>query len=114
MNKYRAKKKEVDGLEFDSIREAGRYEFLMERLKQGEIKDLVLQPTFLLQDKFEYKGKKIRKIEYIADFKYYDKMTKQVVVEDVKSEFTSKLPVYRIKKKMLLFNYPDINFYEIY
>ena len=113
MNKYNAKKTEVDGYVFDSMREANRYKELMLMLKSKEISDLVLQPTFLLLEGFTYKGKKERKIEYLADFKYKDKQGK-TVVEDVKSKFTAKLPVYRIKKKLLLDRYPEINFYEIF
>ncbi|OQA06328.1 MAG: hypothetical protein BWY67_01977 [Bacteroidetes bacterium ADurb.Bin397] len=36
---------------------------------------------------------------YIADFTYMEKG--QYVVEDVKSDFTRKNPVYRLKKKLI-------------
>jgi hypothetical protein len=72
MSKYRNKKCVCDGLNFDSLKEMRRYKELMLLYKAGKIDGLVLQPTFLLQDKFKHEGKGIRKIEYIADFMYRD------------------------------------------
>jgi hypothetical protein len=45
-NKYRAVKTEVDGIMFDSKKEAGRYVELKKRLDAGIIQDLKLQPKF--------------------------------------------------------------------
>ena len=100
-SKYRAKKMELDGIMFDSKKEAQRYSELKMLEKGSVIKNLELQPRFLLQDKFEYKGKLIRKIEYIADFKYIDE-NGNTVVEDVKG---LKTDVYNIKKKLFLNKY---------
>ncbi|MDE6182522.1 MAG: DUF1064 domain-containing protein [Eubacteriales bacterium] len=71
MNKYNNKKIKIDGIKFDSKAEAKRYQQLKLMEQAGLIKDLVLQPKFLLQDKFRYKNKTYRKIEYIADFSYF-------------------------------------------
>lgn len=101
-SKYGAKKTEIDGIKFDSKKEGKRYLELKEMLKNGAISNLELQPRFLLQDKFKYNGKTIRKIEYVADFKY--KAGADTVVEDVKG---FKTDVYNIKKKIFLFNYGD-------
>lgn len=74
-------------------------------MKQGLIKDLELQKEYLLQDKFVINGKTRRKITYRADFAYYDiKEGKQHVV-DVKSKFTAKEKVYRLKKKLFEYKY---------
>lgn len=98
-SKYRAKKTVVDGIEFDSRREANRYCELKLLEKAKEIRNLELQPRFLLQDKFKDKqGNTHRKIEYVADFMYVDKQGRNVV-EDVKGVLTD---VYKIKKKMFL------------
>lgn len=103
-SKYNAKKTIVDGYPFDSKREAERYCELKLFLKAGEIKDLVLQPRFLLQDEFYDKNEvKHKKIEYVADFLYIDKAGRNVV-EDVKGVLTD---VYKIKKKMFLKKYDD-------
>ena len=103
-SKYNAKKTVVDGIEFDSIREAERYRELKLLERGKEIRNLVLQPRFLLQDKFVDKhGKTHRKIEYVADFLYIDKDGK-AIVEDVKGVLTD---VYKIKKKMFLKIYDD-------
>lgn len=100
--KYKAKKVIVDGITFDSKKEARRYQELKLLERAGVIKDLVLQPSFLLQDKFEYKDKTEHKIKYIADFKYLDTKTGKVVVEDVKGY---KTDVYKIKRKLFLKKY---------
>ncbi|MEG0250274.1 MAG: DUF1064 domain-containing protein [Peptostreptococcus sp.] len=104
-SKYRAKKMELDGILFDSKKEAQRYSELKMLEKGSIIKDLELQPRFLLQDKFVYQGKTIRKIEYIADFKYIDEKG-NTVVEDVKG---LKTDVYNIKKKLFLNKYMNEN-----
>lgn len=70
MNKYRNKKVIVEDYVFDSIQESRRYKELKLLSKAGEIKDLQLQPHFLLQEAFKKNGKTYRKIEYIADFMY--------------------------------------------
>ncbi|MEJ8752644.1 DUF1064 domain-containing protein [Lagierella sp. ICN-221743] len=109
-NKYNARKTIIDGIKFDSKKEAYRYRELKLLLKAGEIKDLELQPKFTLQDSFKHQGKTQRKITYIADFKYYDNLKKCWIVEDTKG---FKTDVYNIKKKMFLKKYGDeYNFIE--
>lgn len=103
-SKYNAKKKVVDGHLFHSTKEAERYCELKLFLKAGLIRNLVLQPRFLLQDKFKDKqGKTHRKIEYVADFLYIDNDGK-AIVEDVKGVLTA---VYKLKKKMFLKIYDE-------
>lgn len=103
-NKYNAKKTIVDGHPFDSKREAERYCELKLLEKAKEIRNLELQPRFLLQNKFKDKqGNTHRKIEYVADFMYVDKDGK-TVVEDVKGVLTA---VYKLKKKMFLKIYDE-------
>ena len=73
-------------------------------LKAGLIRNLELQPRFLLQDEFFDKNEvKHKKIEYVADFMYIDKCGK-TIVEDVKGVLTE---VYKIKKKMFLKIYDE-------
>lgn len=102
MNKYRNQKTVIDGHRFDSKREAERYAELCILVKAGDIKDLVLQPKFPLQDKFKCRGKNIAAIAYIADFQYIETATGSVVVEDVKGMETE---AFRIKKKLFLRKY---------
>lgn len=103
-SKYNAKKIKIDGHTFDSKREAQRYCELKLFLRAGEIRNLVLQPRFLLQDEFfDKNGVKHKKIEYVADFLYIDKNGK-AIVEDVKGVLTD---VYKIKKKMFLKKYDE-------
>lgn len=113
ISKYKNKKIIYDGITFDSIKEKNRYIELKMLEKAGLIKELELQPKFLLIDTIRYKGKTYPKTYYIADFKYYDNHLKKYIVEDVKSKITAKDKTYRLKIKMLLSKYQDINFEEI-
>lgn len=108
--KYGNRKTVVDGKEFDSKAEAERYKELRLMEKADIIKDLVLQPEFLLQDKFRYKGKTERAVKYIADFKYFDVKKSVYVVEDVKGVETE---VFKIKRKLFLKQYGDEYDFEI-
>lgn len=103
MKKYRNKK--TNG--YDSAKESYRAGKLKLLERAGEITDLQEQVTFILQDKFKRDGKAERAITYIADFVYIQDGKK--IVEDVKG---FKTDVYKIKRKMLLFRYPDIVFLE--
>lgn len=94
-SKYRNQPVEVDGVRFDSKKEAARWVELQYWERASFIRDLERQVPFVL----EVNGTRIGK--YIADFRYLDIATGQVVVEDVKSEATRKLPVYRMKKKLM-------------
>lgn len=94
-NKYGASKKEVDGIMFDSEKEARRYGDLKMLQKAGLIGMLELQKPYELH----VDGEKIA--SYIADFVYLDAKSGLTVVEDVKSEHTRTLPVYRLKRKLM-------------
>lgn len=102
--KYHAIK--TDG--YDSRKEARRAAELKLLLKAGNITDLTEQPRFLLQEGFTYRGKSVRRIEYVADFMYLQ--DGKTVVEDVKGMQTD---VYKIKKKLFLKKYPTIDFREV-
>ena len=87
---------------FDSKSECKRYNELWHLEKVGVISDLQKQVKIVLQESFNYQGKTKRSIIYIADFKYYHNEKKTFVYEDLKSSFTAKNPVYRLKIKLLL------------
>lgn len=106
-NKYGNHKRELDGYKFDSIKEMNRYSELKLLKRGGVIKNLRLQPRYELQEGFTYQGKKERKIEYVADFEYTE--NSKTVVEDVKG---MKTDVYKLKRKLFLYRYPDLTFYE--
>lgn len=100
----------MDGVVFASKAEMGRYWELKILEKKGLITDIELQPEYILQDAFIHKGKKIQPIKYRADFRYRDTMRNRVIVEDCKGMMTE---IYKLKKKMLLKRYPDMNFIEV-
>lgn len=111
MTKYRAIRTTVDGITFDSKREANRYSELKMMEKAGIINSLKLQPEF----KCQINGKKI--CTYKADFEYLmvdeegpDGQIGYYIVEDVKG---FKTPVYRLKKKLVEACYPGTVIKEI-
>ena len=109
MSKYNSKKTIVDGIIFDSKKESVRYTELKLLKAAGIIKYFNCQPTFLLQDGYKKKdGKIVRPIMYIADFEIFYP-DGHCEVEDVKSPGTIT-QVFRIKRKLLEMQYPEINF----
>ena len=92
MNKYHAKKQTVDGIVFDSKREAARYAELKLLECAGEIGDLEVHPVFPI------KVNEMRVCTYEGDFSYHDRRTGLQGTEDVKGVRT---PLYRLKKKLV-------------
>lgn len=98
-----------DVVDFDSKKEARRFDILYPLFKAGKIRELKLQPQFTLQEAYTTpEGKRVRAIRYQADFSYERPTAPDAtgtvrwlpVVEDVKSEAT-KTRVYSIKKKLM-------------
>ena len=107
-NKYRNKKTEVDGIKFASMAEAKRYRELRLLERAGEIRTLIMQPSFVIQDAFtSNQGLRISAIRYVADFEYFDNKTGETIVEDVKGV---KTDVFLIKMKMFLKRYQQYKF----
>ena len=120
--KYKAKKTEVDGITFDSMKEAKRYQELKILEAAGQIKDLRLQvpyeliPAMREPDTIGKRGGKIkgklieRAVVYKADFVYQEKLDIpfndqekwEEVVEDVKGMRTKE---YILKRKLMLYRY---------
>lgn len=102
--KYGNRKTEVDGIKFDSEKEARRYAELLLMQKAGEIYELQRQvPFVLIPTQRDEKGKVIeREVKYIADFTYREKGVNRLVVEDTKGMRTDK---YIIKRKLLLYRH---------
>lgn len=113
-SKYGANKTEIDGIVFDSRKEARRYTDLKLLERAGMIKDLQLQVKYeLIPIQREpdtigkrggvIKGKVIeRPVYYMADFVYMITGTGEKVVEDTKGFRTKE---YIIKRKLMLYKY---------
>lgn len=101
-SKYRAKPTFVEGIRFDSKREAARYGELRSLVNAKVIEDLKLQPRFPLI------VNSALVCTYVADFQYTERG--KVVIEDVKGFVT---PEYKIKRKLLLALHPGIDHREI-
>lgn len=91
--KYRNSRVVFNGVTFDSIKERDRYIVLLERLARGVISGLSVHHPI----KALYNGEEL--FTYEADFVYFSNGVQ--VVEDVKSEATESLALFRLKKKIL-------------
>ena len=103
-NKYRSQKITVDGITFDSVKEANRWQELRILERAGEIRDLQRQvPFVVIPTQRDENGKLIEKeVRYVADFTYIEKGKLTRTVEDVKSEAT-RTREYIIKRKLMLY-----------
>lgn len=99
-SKYKARKTVVDGITFDSRREADRYIVLKSMEEDGAIEGLRRQIRYELVPAFDVDGKHYRPIFYVADFVYRE--DGKEVVEDVKGMRTD---VYRLKSKLFAKRY---------
>ncbi len=100
-NKYGNKKTELDGIVFDSKKEASRWAELVMLEKVGLISDLQRQVPFEIVPKVG----KDRARYYIADFTYMQAGKK--VIEDVKSPATRLDQLYRLKRALVLWKYTE-------
>lgn len=111
MKKYGNKKTLYNGQVYDSKKEAKRAYELNLLQRAGVISNLERQRRFeLLPAYTNNKGKKVRPIIYIADFVY--KKNGIYYVEDVKGSKKVLTDVYRIKKKIFEYKYPEYIFIE--
>lgn len=93
-SKYHNRKTDVQGITFDSCKEANRYQELLYMQKAGLIRNIELQPRYDLVVNSQKLG------FYKADFRYEMVDTSSVVVEDVKSPAT-RTPLYVLKRKLV-------------
>lgn len=96
-----------DGVVFDSELEMKYYrDVIYPKLNSGEIISCEFQKKYELQPSFKHYGTTVRQITYIADFYIvYADGSREVI--DVKG---MKTPEAQIKRKMMWYVYPDINF----
>ena len=119
--KYHSKKTVIDGITFDSKKEAERYSELKLLERCGAISNLELQKVYELipaqYELYERYGKNGNRIKdgkkciekscvYKADFVYIDNETGQQVVEDVKGyKGGQAYSLFTIKRKLMLERY---------
>lgn len=102
--KFNAKKTIIDGITFDSKREAKHYLVIRDMLKKGEIMNFERQVEIELQPSFTTivngKKSKVRPIRYVADFVlYYPGRTEIVEVKGFSTQ------AFKMKWKMLQYKY---------
>ena len=102
VRKYRNQKVTIDGITFDSKREAQRYAELQALASRNLIEDLRHQVPFELAPGVRFSNEKRAKpaLRYVADFAY--RLDGRLVVEDVKSAITAKAAAYRIKRHLMM------------
>lgn len=91
-SKYGNKKTEVNGIVFDSIREANRYKELLLMQKAGLIGLIERQVSYELNEGGSHS------LRYVCDFVYMDSRTGGKIYEDVKG---MKTKVYLKKKRLM-------------
>lgn len=100
-NKYGNRKTTVDGVTYDSAKEARRGAELRLLERAGEITDLHRQVKYELLPAQRRGGRVVeRPVSYVADFVY--KENGEEVVEDTKGMRTKE---YIIKRKLMLWQY---------
>ena len=103
MNKYGAKKVEIDGHIFDSRLEGRYYEHLLYLMNDGVVESFEMKKSYTLLDKFPHPktGKAVRAIKYTPDFEviYADG---HVEVVDTKGMKTRD---FIMRCKMFMFRY---------
>jgi hypothetical protein len=106
-HKYRAQATTVDGIKFASKAEARRYGELKLLKQAGEISGLTTHPRYVLQEGFRGRdGKMVRAITWKLDFGYREGA--QEIVEDVKGGKATQTEAFRIKRRLFLKRYPEI------
>ena len=85
------------------------YVYLKEQIREQKISNLMLQPSYTLQEAFTKNGKKFRPIIYIADFKYLDKNGNEIIV-DIKGKETVE---FKLKQKLFEYKFPDLSLFVV-
>jgi hypothetical protein len=98
VSKYGNRKTELDGMMFDSRKEAQRWAELQWMERGRLISGIERQVVFEIIPKTD----KYRAVKYVADFVYIDAKTGEKVVEDCKGMRTD---VYLLKKKLMYWKF---------
>ena len=106
-NKYNAIPTETDdGKKFPSMKEANEYLALRLLVRAGVIKDLILQPRFILQRANKAKG--IKQVKYTPDFQYFDIEKGVTTIVETKGFKTTDFIVRKnLFEQWLLDKHPD-------
>lgn len=105
MSKYHSRIVQYLGKTFHSMAERDYFMYLKSEELKGKIKDIKLQPSFVLQETFKKGDKTYRAITYKADFSYITTIDNKLHIVDRKGFYTD---VFKIKHKMFEYKYPDL------
>lgn len=116
-NKFNAKRVTVDGIEFDSTKEANRWMHLRALEKAGQISHLERQPRFKLycgNEPIKIRSKGYpngRHASVKFDFAYFDGQAR--VIEDVKGGKVTATEAYKIRKAIVEAMHPMVKIVEV-
>lgn len=108
-----AKKVKYDGYTFDSEMECLYYKELKEREEKGEVENIKVHHSYILQEEFvANNGRKHKAITYEPDFVFYDKIENRTRYIDIKGmvleEFALKWKMFDYKLR-----YHDNHYLEV-
>jgi hypothetical protein len=96
----------MDGHVFDSLAEMNRYVELRMLEKEKAIRELVLQPSFVIIPK----GPRIKRArKFTPDFSYTE--NNRQIIEDVKGFITKD---YELRRDLFLSQHPEVDYREIH
>ena len=103
-HKYGAQKVELDGIRFDSRREARRYQELKLLLAADLIRELEVHPGYpLIVEELYHEEDRPRVFHTIGmahfDFRYVDMASGEVVLEDIKAKGVTTTTAFRLRKR---------------
>jgi hypothetical protein len=110
-SKMRNIKTEVDGIIFDSQKEANHYRLLKMKKKEGFIIDFLMQVPFIIHEGYWKGNERVKPVWYKADFyvirrgiSEMDKVKTIIEIHEVKGRWTE---VAKVKRKMFEKRYPE-------
>lgn len=111
MNKYGNKKTELDGIKFDSKKEAAYYQELCLRKRAGDIMDFEVHKRYeLIPAFYNSQNERVRAMTYTPDFViYHDGM---VEIVDVKGGRATRTQAWVIKWKLLQYQLREKRLYK--
>jgi hypothetical protein len=110
-NKYHAEPTVVNGKKCASKKEGKKFQEVLWLLRAGEITDYILQPKFLLQDRFITRdGKTERAITYKADFALKFRDSQVWTIWEVKGGNATRTRDYELRRKLFLKKFPCVEY----
>lgn len=113
-NKFNARRTTRGGEVFDSAAEADRWDELRLLEWAGNIRGLTRQPRFILEPRVVLGTGKARRVlravTHRPDFGYEEVENGVLVVEEVKGGRATQTPAFRLRMRLFLGRFPNIDY----